>query len=83
MATLDELIVEMRRVRQSQEVGNDEARKQAEMESKLLGQPEKQYKAVLQHRSVTEGSNNTMADIEAVRGDDAKNNKQLEEDHKI
>ena len=51
MATLDELIVEMRRVRQSQEVGNDEARKQAEMERKLLGQTEKQYEAMLQQRT--------------------------------
>ena len=82
MATLDELIVEMRRVRQSQEVGNDEARKQAEMERKLLGQSEKQYEAMLQQRSVTEASKKAMDDIEAVLGEDAKNNKQFQDAQK-
>ena len=74
-------------------IGADFVKKQAEeanalqlkrenIERKLLGQSEKQYDAMLKQRKVTEESKKAMEDIEAVLGEDAKNNKQYQEAQK-
>ena len=56
--------------------------KRENIERKLLGQSEKQYDAMLKQRKVTEESKKAMEDIEAVLGEDAKNNKQYQEAQK-
>ena len=54
---------------------NAKAEKREEIERRLLGQSEKQYDAMLKQRKVTEEAKKEMQDIEAVLGEDAKNNK--------
>ena len=61
---------------------NAKAEKREEIERRLLGQSEKQYDAMLKQRKVTEESKKAMEDIEAVLGEDAKNNKQYQEAQK-
>ena len=56
--------------------------KRENIERKLLGQSEKQYDAMLKQRKVTEESKKAMEDIEAVLGEDAKNNQQYQEAQK-
>ena len=56
--------------------------KRENIERKLIGQSEKQYDAMLKQRKVTEESKKAMQDIEAVLGEDAKNNKQYQEAQK-
>jgi hypothetical protein len=56
--------------------------KRENIERKLLGQSEKQYDAMLKQRKVTEESKKAMEDIEAVLGEDAKNNKQYQDAQK-
>ena len=53
-ATIDDLLNELRLAREGQETSNDEARKQAERERRLLGQSEKQYEEMLEQRKRTE-----------------------------
>ena len=78
-ATIDDLLNEMRLGRQSQEVGNDEARQQAERERKLLGQSEKQYEETLEQRKVAQKAADEMAEIQETLGADAENNKQYQQ----
>ena len=54
---------------------NAQAKKREEVERRLLGQSEKQYDEMLKQRSVTESSKKEMEDLEAILGEDAKNNK--------
>ena len=61
---------------------NERAKKREEIERKLLGQSEKQYDAMLKQRKVTEGSKKEMDDLEAILGEDAKNNKQYQDAQK-
>ena len=61
---------------------NAKAEKREEIERRLLGQSEKQYDAMLKQRKVTEEAKKEMQDIEAVLGEDAKNNRQYQEAQK-
>ena len=74
-ATIDDLLNELRLAREGQETSNDEARKQAERERRLLGQSEKQYEEMLEQRKRTEESKKQMDELESILGEDAKNNK--------
>ena len=56
--------------------------KRENIERKLLGQSEKQYDAMLKQRKVTEASKKAMDDLEAILGEDAKNNKQYQDAQK-
>ena len=56
--------------------------KRENIERKLLGQSEKQYDAMLKQRKVTEESKKAMDDLEAILGEDAKNNKQYQDAQK-
>lgn len=58
---------------------NAQAKKREEVERRLLGQSEKQYDEMLKQRSVTESSKKEMEDLEAVLGEDAKNNQQYQD----
>ena len=60
------------------EKANETAVRREEIERKLLGQTEKQYDEMLEQRKVTEKSKKAMEEIEAVLGEDAKNNRQYQ-----
>ena len=81
-ATIDDLLNELRLAREGQETSNDEARKQAERERRLLGQSEKQYEEMLEQRKRTEESKKQMDELESILGEDAKNNKEYQEAQK-
>lgn len=81
-ATIDDLLNELRLAREGQETSNDEARKQAERERRLLGQSEKQYEEMLEQRKRTEESKKQMDELESILGEDAKNNRQYQDAQK-
>ena len=81
-ATIDDLLNEVRGVREGQETSNDEAREQAERERRLLGQTEKQYQEMLDQRKRTEEAKKEMNELESILGEDAKNNRQYQEAQK-
>ena len=61
---------------------NNKAERREEIERRLLGQTEKQYDEMLEQRKVAEEAKKEMEEIEAVLGEDAKNNKQYQEAQK-
>ena len=81
-ATIDDLLNELRLVREGQESANDAAREQAERERALLGLPEKQYEELLEQRKVAEEAKEEMEKMREALGEEAENNREFQEARK-
>jgi len=77
-----ERVKKLEELQEQAEEANAQAKKREEIERRLLGQSEKQYDEMLQQRSVTEASKKEMENLEAILGEDAKNNKQYQDAQK-
>jgi len=80
--TNQERVKKLEELKKEAEEANALQLKRENIERKLLGQSEKQYDAMLKQRKVSEEAKKEMQDIEAVLGEDAKNNKQYQEAQK-